>query len=389
MPENTSTNLMIAKTISGLEQILKEELDGIGALNSEVMNRSVSFEGDKACIYRANYLCRSALRILLPVHVFEINSQEDFYKEIKEFPWEDHLDEDSTLAVDAVISYTVFTNSQFVAQKTKDAIVDRFREKTGKRPSVDLDDPTLRINVHLFKNTCTVSLDSSGTSLHKRGYRKQTGIAPLNEVLAAGLVQLTGWDRKQALLDPMCGSGTILIEAAMLASGIPSGYFRNEYGFMKWKDFDSSLWEQVKSLAQGNIKHPEDLRITGFDKSVIMLKKAVENIGFAGLDRMIYVKQTAFEDSIPPSATGIIIMNPPYDERIQLEDSVAFYKMIGNVLKRKYTGYKAWVISSDLEAIKFVGLKPSKKFKIFNGPLECRFLGFDLYEGKKSITFTL
>jgi putative N6-adenine-specific DNA methylase len=286
-----------------------------------------------------------------------------------------------------VISYTVFTNSQFVAQKTKDAIVDRFREKTGKRPSVDLDNPVLRINVHLFKNTCTVSLDSSGQSLHKRGYRKQTGIAPLNEVLAAGLVKLSGWDMKKPLLDPMCGSGTILIEAAMLASGIPSGYFRNEYGFMKWKDFDVALWEHVKSQAQENIKHPEDLRIVGFDKSVMTLKKAVENVGFAGLDHLIYLKRVAFEDSVPPSAEGVIIMNPPYDERIQLEDSVAFYKMIGNVLKRKYNRYKAWVISSDLEAIKFIGLKPSKKFKVFNGPLECRFVGFDLYEGKKSITF--
>jgi putative N6-adenine-specific DNA methylase len=339
-------------------------------------------------MYRANYLCPCALRIIFPVHVFEINTQEDLYREIKEFPWEEHLDADSTLAIDAVISYTVFTNSQFVAQKTKDAIVDRFREKTGKRPSVDLDNPMLRINVHLFKNTCTISLDSSGASLHKRGYRKQTGIAPLNEVLAAGLIKLSGWDMKKPLLDPMCGSGTILIEAAMLAAKIPSGYFRNDYGFMKWKDFDSLLWEQVKSEAQGSIKHPEDLRIVGYDKSVMILKKAVENIGFAGLDQQIYLKRVAFEDSVPPSAEGVIIMNPPYDERIQLEDSVEFYKMIGNVLKRKYSGYKAWVISSDLEAIKFVGLRPSRKFKVFNGGLECRFMGFDLYEGKKTFTFT-
>ena len=387
MPENTSTNLMIAKTVSGLEPILKAELDAIGALNAEVMNRSVSFEGDKACMYRANYLCSTALRILLPVHVFEINAQEDLYREIKEFPWEDHLDSDSTLAIDAVISYTVFTNSQFVAQKAKDAIVDRFREKFGKRPSVDLDNPTLRINVHLFKDTCTVSLDSSGQSLHKRGYRKQTGIAPLNEVLAAGLIRLSGWDKKKPLLDPMCGSGTILIEAAMLASGMPSGYFRSDYGFFKWKDFDQALWEKVKSEAGALVKAPEDFRIVGFDKSVMSLKRAVENVGFAGLDRAIYLKRAAFEDSIPPSAEGIIIMNPPYDERIELDDSVEFYKMIGNVLKRKYSGYKAWVISSDLEAIKFIGLKPSKKYKVFNGPLECRFLGFDLYEGKKSITF--
>ncbi|MEI8005820.1 MAG: THUMP domain-containing protein [Bacteroidota bacterium] len=387
MPEN-DTSLMIAKTISGLEQVLKSELEGIGAVNTEVMNRSVSFEGDKACMYKANYLCPSALRILLPVHVFEINAQEDFYKAIKEFPWEEHLDTDSTLAVDAVISYTVFTNSQFVAQKAKDAIVDRFREKTGKRPSVDLENPTLRINVHLFKSTCTVSLDSSGQSLHKRGYRKQTGIAPLNEVLASGLIKLSGWDASKPLLDPMCGSGTIVIEAAMLASAMPSGYFRYEYGFMKWKDFDQTLWEQIKSDAAALIKRNPRTNITGFDKSVMVLKKAVENVGFAGLDRLIYLKRIAFEDSAPPSAGGVIIMNPPYDERIQLDDSVGFYQMIGNVLKRKYSGYKAWVISSDLEAIKFIGLKPSKKYTVFNGPLECRFHCFDLYEGKKTSNFT-
>ena len=387
MPDSAAPSLMIAKTVSGLEEILKSELDTIGAQNTEVMNRSVSFEGDRSCMFRANYLCSTALRILLPVHVFEINTQDDLYREIRDFPWEEHLDEDSTLAVDAVISYTVFTNSQFVAQKTKDAIVDRFREKKGSRPSVDLDDPTLRINVHLFKNTCTVSLDSSGQSLHKRGYRKQTGIAPLNEVLASGLIRLSGWDAKKPLLDPMCGSGTILIEAAMLASRIPSGYFREDYGFMKWKDFDRALWENVKSEAAQRIRHSDELKIVGFDKSVMSLKRAVENVGFAGLDRQIYLKRVAFEDSVPPSAEGVIIMNPPYDERIELDDSVAFYKMIGNVLKRKYSGYKAWVISSDLEAIKFIGLKPSKKYKVYNGPLECRFLGFDLYEGKKTINF--
>lgn len=387
MADSRNTMLMVAKTVSGLEGVLKQELEAIGALNAEAMNRSVSFEGDKECLYRANYLCRTALRILLPVSVFEIAEQEDLYRQVKEYPWENHLNVDDTLAVDAVISYTVFTNSQFVAQRTKDAIVDRFREKTGKRPSVDLDDPTLRVNVHLFKNTCTVSLDSSGQSLHKRGYRKQTGLAPINEVLAAGLILLSGWDLKKPLLDPMCGSGTILIEAAMLASGTPPGYFRPEFGFFRWKDFDPDLWEKVKAEAKAKTVSEAGIQIYGFDKASMAVRKANENVDFAGFGKRIYLKRAAFEDSIPPSAEGVIIMNPPYDERIQLEDSVAFYKMIGNVLKRKYGGYKAWVISSDLEAIKFIGLKPSSKLKIFNGPLECRYLGFDLYEGKKTSNF--
>jgi putative N6-adenine-specific DNA methylase len=387
MTEPDDQLLMVAKTSSGLEPVLKQELDLIGARNTELMNRSVGFEGDLACLYKANYLCRTALRILLPVKMFEINDQEDFYREIRDYPWEDHMDPDSTFAVDAVISYTVFTNSQFVALRTKDAIADRFREKTGRRPSVDLENPSVRINVHLFRSNCTVSLDSSGQSLHKRGYRKQAGIAPLNEVLASGLLMLSGWDMQKPLIDPMCGSGTILLEAAMMALSVPAGYYRNDFAFMNWKNFDPLLWNKVKAEAGEAMVKPTRALVYGSDISAMAIRKATENLKFTGLEAAVTIRRTGFEESLPPSASGIIIMNPPYDERIKLDDSVAFYKMIGDVLKRMYSGHKAWIISSDLEAVKFIGLRPFRKIKVFNGPLECRYLGFDLFEGKKSSKF--
>ena len=286
------------------------------------------------------------------------------------------------MSIDAVISYTVFTNSQFVAQKSKDAVVDRLRDKLGKRPSVDLENPDLRINIHLFKDLCTVSLDSSGQSLHRRGYRKSTGPAPINEVLAAGLVMLSGWDITVPLLDPMCGSGTLLIEAALRAKNIPAGFFRGEFGFMKWKDYDPELWEKVKSEANDRISTVK-LQLFGADRAGRAIDSALENIRFTGLQQEIMLKEISFEESVPPVDKGFIICNPPYDERIKLDDAIAFYKMIGDTLKRKYAGYEAWFISSDIESLKFIGLRPSRRITVFNGPLECRFVKFEIFSGKK------
>lgn len=376
------TQEYLAKTISGLESALAAELEELGATEVKTLKRAVSFKGDKRLMYRVNYCSRTALRILVPLIIFEIKDQKDFYDQVFSFSWEEYIDPSQTLAVDAVISFTVFTNSQYVAQKAKDAIVDRLREKSGERPSVDLDNPDLRVNIHLYKNLCTVSLDSSGSTLNKRGYRKTAGPAPINEVLAAGLIRLSGWDKKVSLLDPMCGSGTFLIEAVMASRNIPAGYLRSGYGFMKWKDFDPALWMLVKEEADQGILQGS-ARIMGMDRSGKAISTALENIQAAGLENDILLEQISFEDSTPTSPRGFIIMNPPYDERLKLDDNIAFYKMIGNVLKRKYSGCKTWIISADLEAIKFIGLKPSKKFTVFNGPLECRFAGFDLYEGKK------
>lgn len=368
----------LAKTVSGLEEVLKEELDLLGAANTTVIKRAVVFEGTKAFLYKANYCCRTALRILKPVVYFTITKQEDLYRNIYEFPWEDYLNPEKTLAVDAVNSSSVFTNSQYISLKTKDAVVDRFRDRSGKRPSVSLDQPDLRINVHIFKESCTVSLDSSGASLHKRGYRKNQGIAPLSEVLAAGMIKLSGWNHQSLFYDPMCGSGTLLIEALMAAGNIPSGKFRQEFGFMRWNDFDPDLWMEVKKKSDADILN-NPVKIIGSDISSKALSNASENLAFAGFEKEIFLKTASFFEADPPGEQGTIVCNPPYDERIAISDTIGFYREIGNVLKRRYKGYQAWFISSDLESLKFIGLKPSKKIILFNGPLECRFVKFDLY----------
>jgi putative N6-adenine-specific DNA methylase len=372
------TAIYTAKTVSGMEEILQRELDHLGAVNTQILKRAVSFEGDKALLYRSNYCCRTALRILKPILVFPITKQEDLYNNINRIPWEDYIGNQNSLAVDAVNATSVFTNSQYVALKTKDAVVDRFREKTGSRPSVDLDNPDLRINIHLYKETCTVSLDSSGSSLHKRGYRHESGPAPLNEVLAAGLIQLSGWDGKVPLYDPMCGSGTILIEGNMFARNIPSGYFRPAFGFEKWIDFDIELWNKIREEENEKIVNtgPE---IYGSDISSRVISIATENVGFTKFKDQIRLEIAAFENTYPKGPGGMIICNPPYDERLQVDDIISFYKSIGDVLKKKYTGFEAWIISSDLKALKFIGLHPSKKITVFNGQLECRFVRFSLY----------
>jgi len=371
-------NTYTAKTISGLEEVLKAELDAMGAVNSQLLKRAVTFQGNRELLYKANYSCRTALRILKPILAFSLVKQDDLYQNIYDFKWEEWLQSDQTLAVDAVNSTSVFTNTQYISLKTKDAIVDRLRDKTGSRPSVSLDNPDLRINVHIYKENCTVSLDSSGMSLHKRGYRRNQGIAPLSEVLAAGLVILSGWDKNSLFYDPMCGSGTILIEAAMAAKAIPAGYFRDDFGFMKWADYDAGLWSSVKEKEDAKIIR-NSVPIFGSDISSRVIENARENLDFANLLEDITIKKTSFEDADVPGEMGTIVCNPPYDERLQLDDNIGFYKMIGDVLKKKYKGYTAWFISSDLKALKFIGLHPSKKIILFNGPLECRFVKFELY----------
>jgi putative N6-adenine-specific DNA methylase len=369
---------LVAKTISGLEEALFHELKALGAEKLQLLNRAVSFEGNEDLIYRANYCCRTALRILKTIHTFDLKKQDDLYDRVTGIPWEDFIEADKTMAVDAVIHDSVFTNSQYVALKTKDAVVDRLRNLWGVRPSINLDHPDLRIHIHINKETCTVSIDSSGQSLHKRGYRQSTGAAPLNEVLAAGMVILTGWDKRSPFIDPMCGSGTLLIEAAMLAQNIPPGYFRKEFGFQSWKTFDPELWHSIRESENAKISR-QALLIKGSDMAPRVIKAAGENIRFAGLQDVIRLEVCPFDKSVPFNEKGIVLMNPPYDERMHLEDIITFYKSIGDVLKKKYTGYEAWVISSDLNALKFIGLHPSKKITLFNGPLECRLVKFSLY----------
>ncbi len=373
---------MIAKTFEGLEEVLAKELSDLGAEDIGLLKRGIEFKGDKRLLYLANYSCRTALRILVPVARFQAATETMLYDGVRGIPWEKYLDFRGKFAIDSVISYSPFSHSGFVSLKAKDAIVDRFRDKYGKRPDVDTTDPDLRINVHLFKEQCTVSIDSSGSSLHLRGYRKAQTEAPLNEVLAAGLILLTGWDRKTPFIDPMCGSGTLLIEAALMAGKVPSGYYRPLFGFEKWKDFDQRLWDIIKRECEEEIVEP-GVPIRGYDRDEKAIDACLSNIEEAGVEDFVQVEQADFNTSPPPYPRGFMLTNPPYGERIKVDDLKQFYKDMGDVLKQKYAGYTAWLLGYDLEALKFVGLRPSRKIRVMNGPLECKLVKFDLYEGKK------
>ena len=373
---------MIAKTFEGLEEVLARELRDLGAEDIDLLKRGISFTGDKRLLYLANYNCRTALRILVPVSSFRASTEAMLYDGVRAIPWEKWLDFRGKFAVDSVISFSPFSHSGYVSLKAKDAIADRFRDKFGKRPDVSTSDPDLRVNVHLFKEECTVSIDSSGASLHLRGYRKVQTEAPMNEVLAAGIILLSDWDRKAPLIDPMCGSGTILIEAALMAGKVPSGYYRPLFGFERWKDFDNRLWEQVKRECEEQIVEPS-VPIRGYDRDEKAIEASLSNIEEAGVENFVKVEKGDFNTTPPPYPGGFLLTNPPYGERIKVEDLKLFYKELGDVLKKNYAGYTAWLLGSDQEALKFIGLRPSRRIKVMNGPLECRLVKFELYKGKK------
>ncbi len=378
---------LIAKTIAGLEETLADELTLLGAKDVKVITRAVSFSGDNKLLYEANLWCRTALRILKPLYAFPASTNDQLYQNIFNYPWEEIFQVDNTIAIDSVVNDSSFTHSHFVSQKVKDAIADRFRSKTGTRPSVDIENPDIRINIHIYRDVCDVSLDSSGESLHKRGYRVAGGLAPLSEVLAAGLVLLSGWDKQRNFIDPMCGSGTILIEAALIALNIAPGSFKKSFSFMNWKDYDASLWQQIKTAAIEKQKI-NDVYISGSDIEARVIRNARGNVIAANLQKNINLLVGPFDTFKPPAGGGVMIINPPYGERLEQEDIVAFYKSIGDSLKKNFAGYDAWIISSDMNALKFIGLKPTRKIPIFNGPLECRFMKFSVYAGSKKDQYT-
>ncbi len=374
---------MVAKTLHGLEDLLEQELRELGASSIEKGRRSVHFEGDKGFMYKANLCCRTAIKILKPITSFNVFNEEDLYRRIYDIPWENYMEADGSLAVDASVFSKTFTHSQYISLKTKDAIVDRFRDRAGVRPDVDLRHPTLRVNVHIDRNICTVSLDSSGESLHKRGYKIQSTQAPINEVLAAGMIMLSGWKGQCDFLDPMCGSGTILTEAAMIACNIPPNINREEFGFENWPDFDQALFETIEESALKRIKDFHHT-ILGYDNDPIALRKAKENIKSANLQEFVKVElQDFFSSEKPTKDYWYVIFNPPYDERLSIDNVSRFYETIGNTLKRGYAGSQAWMITSNMEALKSVGLRPSKKIKLFNGKLESRLVQYELYEGSR------
>ena len=378
---------MLAKTLFGFEELLARELRTLGAMNVKIGVRSVSFIGDLGFMYKANLALRIAVRILKPIRSFRVRSEDHLYQQLQTIRWEKYLDVDGTFAIDAVANSEKFTHSHYLALKSKDALADYFRKKFGKRPNVDLKHPDLQLNIHIQKDLCTVSLDSSGDSLHKRGYRSATNIAPINEVLAAGLVLFSGYDGSQHFIDPMCGSGTILIEAAMIANRIPANLNRREFGFEKWKDFDENLFDIIKNSLLKKIR-ASDAKIIGFDKAPSAVRKAIDNVKNANLEDFIDIKQANFFTTKKETeGKTIIVFNPPYGERLEIDVPV-FYKEIGNTLKHEYPNTNAWLITSDFTGgLKNVGLRTSKKIKIYNGKLECRFVKYEMYEGSKKAKF--
>ena len=380
------TQQYVAKTFAGLEGVLAKELKDLGATDVEEIHRAVSFTGDKEMMYKANYMARTAIRILKPITDFPAANETDFYRAVSKINWSKYLDVTKTFAVDATVSNSKMNHSKYVALKTKDAIVDQFNRKFSERPNIDTDFPDLRISIFLNNNHCTLSFDSSSISLHKRGYRKETGEAPLNEVLAAGMILLSDWDRKSNFIDPMCGSGTLLIEAGLIANGIPAGYFREYYGFKKWDDYDQELWEKVKQEA---FTYDDEFEgeIIGNEISKEVAEKAIRNIRNAKLHHDIRIENKDIIRFTPPQGEGVVVVNPPYGERLQTRDIVGLYKKMGDAFKQNYSGYNAWVISSDLEALKRLGLHPTRKIELWNGPLLCKFEKFELYKGSKKAKF--
>ena len=371
---------MIAKTFQGLEEILAEELTTLGANDIQIGRRMVSFTGDKRMMYKANFCLRTAIRILKPIKNFTAKDADEVYNQIQAIPWEEYLDVNKTFAIDAVVFSEEFRHSKCVSYKVKDAIVDYFREKTGKRPSVRINNPDVLLNIHIAQTTCTLSLDSSGESLHRRGYRQEQVEAPLNEVLAAGMVLMTGWRGECDLIDPMCGSGTIPIEAALIARNIAPGVFRKGFAFEKWVDFDSEMFDEIYNddSQEREFTH----KIYGYDNNPKANEIATHNIKAAGVSKDVTLKLQPFQQFEQPQEKSIIVMNPPYGERISTNDLLGLYQMIGERLKHAFVGNEAWVLSYREECFDQIGLKPSKKVPLFNGALECEFRKYEIFDGK-------
>lgn len=374
---------MIAKTLAGLEDVLANELISLGADNLEIGKRMVSFEGNRELLYKANINCRTAMRILVPIHTFKAQNSDDIYKEVKSLDWRKYMTEKSTFAIDSVVFSTIFTHSKFVAYRTKDGIADFFTKKIGERPSVSTANPDILINVHIAHDRCTISLDSSGESLHKRGYRVAQTEAPLSEVLAAGMILKTGWKGECDFVDPMCGSGTLLIEAAMIALNIPPGVYRKKFAFERWPDFDKELFEELYN-DDSNEKEFSHI-IYGSDISGQAIAIASENIKSAGLSQYIKLEVKAIQNyEKAPSEEGILITNPPYGERLKTGDLFKLYESIGERLKHAFMGYTAWILSSEKELFHKIGLKPASKLRLLNGALDCEFRKYEIFAGKKN-----
>ena len=367
----------------GLEPVLAKELTQLGANDVQIGRRMVSFKGDKELLYRANFQLHTAIRILKPIKHFKALSADDVYEGVKDIDWSEYIGNDKTFAVDSVVFSEEFRHSKFVAYKVKDAIVDQFREKTGQRPNISITNPDIRLHIHIADDQCTLCLDSSGESLHRRGYRQESVEAPLNEVLAAGMILMTGWHGETDFIDPMCGSGTLLIEAALIARNMAPGLFRKEFAFEKWPDFDRDLFDEIYN--DDSQEREFNHHIYGYDVDIKAVNTARLNIKAAGLSSDITVEEQDFKNFTQPKNKSIMVTNPPYGERISTPDLLGTYKMIGERLKHQFTGNEAWILSYREECFAQIGLKPSIKIPVFNGSLECEFRKYQMFDGKMSV----
>jgi len=371
---------MVAKTLYGLEDVLATELIALGANNIEIGRRMVSFEGDKKLLYKANFHLRTALRILKPISSFTAKSSDEVYEQVKKIDWKKYLGGKKTFAVDAVVNSEIFTHSKFVAYRTKDAIMDFFEEQHEEKPSVRVTNPDIQLHVHISHKDCTVSLDSSGESLHKRGYREDQTEAPLNEVLAAGMLLKAGWKGQCNFIDPMCGSGTLLIEAALIALNIAPGIYRDKFAFEKWDDFNEELFQMISE--DDSQEREFNHKIYGSDISPKAIAISSKNVKRAGLNKYIELEVKSMQQYSQAPEKGLMVTNPPYGERLNPRDLMDLYTMMGERMKHVFQGYDIWIITSNQEGLDSIGLKPSAKIKLINGALECEFRKYEIFSGK-------
>jgi putative N6-adenine-specific DNA methylase len=377
---------LIAKTMQGLEEVLATELTELGANDVQIGRRMVSFTGDNRLMYKANLHLRTAIRILKPICSFQATNPDEVYEKVKAIDWTAYFGVQQTFAIDTVVFSDLFRHSKFLSYRVKDAIADFFTEKTGNRPSVRLTNPDIYINVHVAHQTCTISLDSSGESLHKRGYRVQQTEAPLNEVLAAGMLLLAGWNGQCNFVDPMCGSGTLLIEAALIALNIPPGIYRKSFGFEKWNDFDADLFEEI--YHEEPEEKPFAHTIYGSDISPIAIGIAKKNIENASLNKYIQLETKSIQKIDQAPENGMVVTNPPYGERISSNDLLGLYQSIGERLKHGFPGYTAWILAYREDCFDQIGLRPSQRIPLMNGSLDCEFRKYEIFRGKRKELFT-
>lgn len=380
---NTDTFDMVAKTFQGLEDVLAEELRELGAADVEPGRRMVSFRGDKAMLYKANFCCRSALRILKPFYSFRAHTPDKLYDRVKEYDWSQLLTPEKTFAIEVTVNSDDFTNSRFVTYRVKDAIADWFRDRDprGRRPGVRLSDADVVINVHISNNDVTLSLDSSGESLHRRGWREAQTEAPINEVLAAGIILKSGWRGNTAFIDPMCGSGTFLVEAALIAANIAPGIYRKGFAFENWPDFDRELFDSIYNDDSG--EREICCPIIGADISPRAIDVATRNLKRAGVAKYVDLQLKPLRAWEEAPAEGVLITNPPYGERLKPDDLDGLYELLGTKLKHVFTGYHAWIIGYKDETMAHIGLAPSSKETLYNGSLQCELREYVIFSGDK------